>query len=273
MVAPSACEPGKDTPVIFFASPPLSARSATAFGRPFARCHGSRLFTLRLCFFYRPAVPFSTSPARRKVFTRPAKTSCPSRIECSLCPAFRRLSLSGLFPQELSPPESFVPCWCAVITVGPWGHCDSPTGRNRLRATSLDWQRLLIAARRSGSFSRFGPRANAVRGTGESCLVAATRVIRFRGTEPTSLAQSFPGRPGLSVTWLMQTFVSTNRIVLSMNCEQTIRNSLVVNKIICTGLFTGGKMMKCIRPNVSSGETYARKVVHRWSAQENLRGE
>jgi hypothetical protein len=95
MVAPPACEPGKDTPVIFFASPPLSTRSATAFGRPFALRHGSRLFTLRLHFIHRPAVPFSTSPAWRKVFTRPAETSCPSRIECSLCLAFRRLSLSG----------------------------------------------------------------------------------------------------------------------------------------------------------------------------------
>src|ERR1035438_5354229 len=49
MVAPPACEPGKDTPMIlFFASSPLSSGSATAFGGAFARGHGSRLFTLRL---------------------------------------------------------------------------------------------------------------------------------------------------------------------------------------------------------------------------------
>ena len=94
VVAPPACEPGQDTPVIFFASSPLSSGSAADFVRAFALCHGSRLFTLRLLSSYSPAAPFSTSPDWRKVFTRPAETSCPSRIECSLCPAFRRLSFS-----------------------------------------------------------------------------------------------------------------------------------------------------------------------------------
>jgi hypothetical protein len=50
-----------------FASRPLSTRSATAFGRAFAPCHGSRLFTLRLHSSHSPAVFFSTSPAQRKV--------------------------------------------------------------------------------------------------------------------------------------------------------------------------------------------------------------
>jgi hypothetical protein len=123
MVAPSACEPGKDTPVIFFASPPLSARSATAFGRPFALRHGSRLFTLRSFFVYSPAVPFSTSPARRKVFTRLAWTSCPSRIRCSLCPAFQRLSFSRpSFPKTARVTRSVLvrsnnrlPLWATAI--------------------------------------------------------------------------------------------------------------------------------------------------------------
>lgn len=74
------------------ASQPLSARSATAFGGAFTRCHGSRLFSLRLPFVHRPAVSFVTSPASRKVFTGPAETPCPSRCVRSLCPAFRRLS-------------------------------------------------------------------------------------------------------------------------------------------------------------------------------------
>ncbi len=64
MVAPPACEPGKDTPVTsFFASSPLSSGSATVFDGAFARCHGSRLFTLRLLFAHSPAVSFLTSPA------------------------------------------------------------------------------------------------------------------------------------------------------------------------------------------------------------------
>ena len=96
VVAPPACEPGQDTSVIFIsASSPLSAGSAAAFGGAFARCHGSRLFTLRLLFAHSPAVSFLTSPALRKVFTGPAESACPSRCERSLCPAFRRLSFGG----------------------------------------------------------------------------------------------------------------------------------------------------------------------------------
>jgi len=74
------------------ASSPLSSGSAAAFDSAFARCHGSRLFSLRLPFIHRPAVAFLLSPAFRKVFTGPAETSCPPRCARSLCPAFRRLS-------------------------------------------------------------------------------------------------------------------------------------------------------------------------------------
>src|SRR6185437_1381777 len=76
----------------FSASLPLSAGSASDFVGTFARCHGSRLFSLRLLFVLRPAVVFFTSPAFRKVFTGLARTTCPSRFECSLCHAFRLLS-------------------------------------------------------------------------------------------------------------------------------------------------------------------------------------
>jgi hypothetical protein len=93
VVAPPACEPGQDTSQNSF---PRLHRLAPGqplfFDSAFARCHGSRLFTLRLLFVLRPAVPFLTSPAFRKVFTGPAETPCPSRSERSLCPAFRRLS-------------------------------------------------------------------------------------------------------------------------------------------------------------------------------------
>jgi len=74
------------------ASSPFSARSAAAFSGALARCHGSRLLTLRLPFIHRSAVSFLTSPTFRKVFTDPAQTPCPPRLECSLCPAFQRLS-------------------------------------------------------------------------------------------------------------------------------------------------------------------------------------
>ncbi len=79
--------------VFLSASSPLSAGSAAAFGSALARCHGSRLLTLRLPFVHRPAVSFVISPAFRKVFTGPAEAACPSRSRHSLCPAFRRLSL------------------------------------------------------------------------------------------------------------------------------------------------------------------------------------
>ena len=74
------------------ASSPLCAGSAAAFDGAFARCHGSRLFTLRLPFVHRLAVAFVPSPTLRKVFTGPAETSCPSRCARSVCAAFRRLS-------------------------------------------------------------------------------------------------------------------------------------------------------------------------------------
>ena len=78
--------------VLLSASSPLSAGSAAAFDSAFARCHGSRLLTLRLLFVHRSAVSFLTSPTSRKVFTGPAEATCPSRFERSLCPAFQRLS-------------------------------------------------------------------------------------------------------------------------------------------------------------------------------------
>ena len=44
------------------ASAPFSAGSAAAFDSALARCHGSRLFTLRLPFVRKSAVSFVTSP-------------------------------------------------------------------------------------------------------------------------------------------------------------------------------------------------------------------
>jgi hypothetical protein len=56
-----------------------------------------------LPFVHRSAVPFLTSPTSRKVFTGPAQTPCPPRLERSRCPAFQRLSCGG--PPSGAPPE------------------------------------------------------------------------------------------------------------------------------------------------------------------------
>jgi hypothetical protein len=63
VVAPPVCEPGQDTPAIFFRVLAISIGSAAVFDDAFALCHGSRLFTLRLLFTHSPAVSFLTSPA------------------------------------------------------------------------------------------------------------------------------------------------------------------------------------------------------------------
>ena len=86
------------------ASEPLSAGSAAACDSALARCHGSRLLTLRLRFLHRSAASFVMPPTSWKVFTGPAVAACPSRCERSICPAFRRLSLGG-HPHR-KPPES-----------------------------------------------------------------------------------------------------------------------------------------------------------------------
>ena len=79
--------------VLFSASSPLSAGTAAACDSALARCHGSRLLTLRLPFVHRSAASFLTSPTSWKVFTGPAEAAYPSRCGRSLCPAFRRLSI------------------------------------------------------------------------------------------------------------------------------------------------------------------------------------
>jgi hypothetical protein len=140
-------------------------------------------------------VPFSTSPAQRKVFTCPAQTSCPSRLECSLCPAFRRLSLSGVSSRK--PPESLVPCWCAVTTVCPLGNCDSPEGRNRLRATSLDSKRLLIASRRAGSIRVSDSARTPSEEPVNPASPPAARAVEFQRDRANQPGPIFPRSPGI----------------------------------------------------------------------------
>jgi hypothetical protein len=105
VVAPPACEPGKDTSVTAFsASSPLSARSAPAFGGTFARCHGSRLLTLRLLFIHRSAAPFLTPPTFRKVFTGLAWTRVLPDASAHFVPPFGVFHLAD--PAFTEPPES-----------------------------------------------------------------------------------------------------------------------------------------------------------------------
>jgi hypothetical protein len=183
------------------ASWPLSIRSATAFGRPFASATGlaSSLsgcvsLTGQRCLFRhrRRCGRFSRTLPRPRVLPGP---------NAPFVPPFGVFRLADLpFGR---PPESFVPCWCAVTTICPLGNCDSLTGRNCPWVTSLDSQRLLsIAARRSGSFFALPGSARTLPAepVNAASSVRGLRRKEFRGTEPTSLVRSFPGRPGLSVS-------------------------------------------------------------------------
>ena len=100
MVAPPACEPSQDTPaILLFASWPLSAGSAAVFDGAFARCHGSRLFTLRLPLTHSPATPFLTSPVFGS-FSRdlPGHRALPNAR--AFLSAFRRVSERFNFHQS-----------------------------------------------------------------------------------------------------------------------------------------------------------------------------
>ena len=109
VVAPPACEPGQDTPVIFSRVSTISTGSAAGFAGAFAPCHGSRLFTLKLPFAHSPAVSFLTSPAPGS-FSR----GLPSRRVLPVaCAPFVRLSAAfvWLIPVFIpEPPESPAPC-------------------------------------------------------------------------------------------------------------------------------------------------------------------
>jgi len=96
------------------------------------------------------------------------------------------------------PPEPSVPCWRTVATVYPLGNCDSPGPE-----TCPDYlTRLGTVSNRPSPLSPFlrvdRRRANAARGTGESCLRHSALRLYSRGVEPTSPAQPFPSRLGLS---------------------------------------------------------------------------
>ena len=86
--------------VFLSASSPLSAGSAAAFGSALARCHGSRLLTLRLPFVHRSAVSFLTSPT----FSEGFHGSCRDRVsfpvrDAHFVPPFGVFPLADLLPE------------------------------------------------------------------------------------------------------------------------------------------------------------------------------
>lgn len=229
MVAPPACEPGKDTFVNCAASSPLSAGSAAAFGSAFTRCHGSRLFTLRLRSRHKPAVLFSTSPAMRKSLTGLAKATCPSRCKRSLYLAFRRHWLADLRLRR--PPESLTPCWYAVATYLPLRQLRFVRVRNQLELINPAVNGFSSFLAAQFLLSRFQPRATTTGGTGESCLDSQSLHSdkpRDRANQPDPI---FPQSPGIILLiWDSSSFLN----VLSMNQPQDIRNVFFGKKIICT---------------------------------------
>jgi hypothetical protein len=79
-------------------SSPLSSGSAAAFDSAFARCHGSRLLTLRLPFFHSPAVAFLPPPGFQEVFTGIAETPCPPQPSAHFVPPFSVFPLADSLP-------------------------------------------------------------------------------------------------------------------------------------------------------------------------------
>lgn len=131
VVAPPACEPGQDTPMIFprlnrlaRGQPQLLAvRSPRATGLA-SSLSGCILVTGQRCLF--------RHRRRCERLTGPAKTMCPSRNACSFCHAFRRLSLGGASVFAETSARVTRPCWCAVTTVCPQGQLRFAQARNLL---------------------------------------------------------------------------------------------------------------------------------------------
>ena len=171
-----------------------------------ARCHGSRLLTLRLLFGHSSAVIFSIIAIPWKVFTGLAWTRCPSRFGRSFC---RSLSASfiwsawGFFPNRqprLFFPEPSRPTVLLHSSNHlPLGNCDSlrpETSPELLDSIRSRFFLLLIA---QSLFRVYQQGANLARGTGESCLYHRNSRSGFRGAQPTSLTAPLPSYLGLSL--------------------------------------------------------------------------
>ena len=95
VVAPPGCEPGQDTPATFFRVLALWRQVSRRFlrrVRPTPRV--SPLHSQAAFCSQSSDIVFNIAGAR-KVFMRPAQSSCPSRRARSLCPPFSGISLGG----------------------------------------------------------------------------------------------------------------------------------------------------------------------------------
>jgi hypothetical protein len=154
-------------------------------------------------------VPFSTSPALRKFFTRPAQTLCPSRIECSLCPAFRRLSFSR---------PSFPKTARVIRSVLVRSNNRRPSGPLRFacgpKPPANYFTRLAAASYRNSSLGfRFrvsgGARTPSVEPVNPASLPRGLR-HRFKRDQTNQPGSIFPRSPGIILNRLVSTFISTN---------------------------------------------------------------
>jgi len=102
------------------------------------------------------------------------------------------------------PPESFVPCWSAVTTICLLGNCDSrraETALTLLHSTQSGFSSPLVAW---FLFSRGRQRANAARGTGESCLFRRDSRHRFQRDRANQPGPIFPRSPGIICEMLVE---------------------------------------------------------------------
>ena len=86
------------------------------------------------------------------------------------------------------------PCWLAVVTWTPLGHCVDPPGRNSPTVLTRLERGFYFAPRRSVPCSHCLTGATPSRGTGESCLL---HLAVARGSVD-QLHCPFPGCPGVS---------------------------------------------------------------------------
>ena len=175
------------------ASSPLSAGSAAAFDGALARCHGSRLLTLRLPFVHRSAVPFLISPT----FGRFSRVLPKSRVRPDAFAHF--VPPFGVFPLAdrvfSQPPESTARAGATVATFYPLGNCVSPRLETRLNYLT----RFGTASYRSLSLSPFFAFTDSARTPPEELVnPASNRISRpdSRGwaNQPDS---TFPQSPGI----------------------------------------------------------------------------
>ena len=163
--------------------------------------------------------------------------SISSRLKRSLCFTFRCFSFGRFCLAK--PPESLAPCWRTVATVYPLGNCDSLKPE-----TSLSYlTQLETVSHRFSLLSSFFALTDSARTLPEELVNPASGLCfsrnKLRGTKPTSLTRSFPGRPGLSLRFPASFFRPPPAIsALSMNCGHHKHFSNSEYLFLSTELFT-----------------------------------